>query len=155
MRTLEETLADVPALAPLPAEYRALIAGCAQNRTFRDGEYILRDGDHAERFYVVRSGDVALETFVPQRGPLMIETLHDGDVLGWSWLFPPYRVQFDARAVGTVHTIEFDGTCLRGKCDEDPALGYTLMRSFAGVAVERLQATRVRLLDVYAPVAGS
>ena len=155
MRTLDELLADVPALASLEPGYRTLIAGCAQNRTFEEGASILRAGDSADRFYVVRTGTVALETFVPQRGALTIETLHDGDVVGWSWLFPPYRVQFDARAQGTVHTIEIDGACLRGKCEADPALGYALMRSFAAVVVDRLQATRVRLLDVYAPVPGS
>ena len=69
--------------------------------------------------------------------------------MGWSWLFAPHRWQFDGRAVDPTRTIAFDGTCLRGKCDADHELGYQLMRRFAAVAVERLQATRLQLLDVY------
>jgi CRP-like cAMP-binding protein len=97
----------------------------------------------------VRHGSVAVETFVPARGPMMIETIEAGEVIGWSWLFPPYRWHFDARALTQVRATSFDGACLRGKCDSDPALGYTLMSRFAQVLIERLQWTRLRLLDLY------
>jgi CRP-like cAMP-binding protein len=131
-----------------------LIAGCATNRIFRPGDQLLSEGEHADTFFVIRRGDVAVETHVPHRGALTLETLHDGDVLGWSWLFPPYRLVFDARAVDTVHTLAFDGRCLREKCDADHELGYDLMKRFAGVMVERLTATRLQLMDVYGHVAG-
>ena len=79
----------------------------------------------------------------------MIETIEAGEVIGWSWLFPPYRWHFDARALTSVRATGFDGACLRAKCDDDPALGYDLMSRFAQVLIERLQWTRLRLLDVY------
>jgi CRP-like cAMP-binding protein len=101
---------------------------------------------------VIRRGDVALETYVPQQGPLTIETLHDGDLVGWSWLVPPYRTTFDARALAETHTVSFDGACLRAKCEADHNLGYELMTRFTAVIVQRLQATRLRLLDVYGHV---
>jgi CRP-like cAMP-binding protein len=154
MRDIQQLLGELPLFEALSDDARAVIAGCGRNRGFHDGEYILREGEREDRFYVIRAGSVALEIFAPQRGALVIETLHQGDPVGWSWLFPPYRARFDARTVGTVHTIEFDGACLRGKCDEDSALGYELMKLFGGVIVERLQHTRLRLLDIYAPVAG-
>ena len=153
MRTIDELIGELPAFGGLPPEHLDLIAGCGANRSFHAGELLLREGEPADRFYVIRHGSVALETYVPQRGPLMIETLHDDDLLGWSWLVPPYRTEFDARALGVVRTVSFDGACLRGKCDEDPALGYELMQRFAVVLAERLQATRLRLLDVYGHVA--
>jgi CRP/FNR family transcriptional regulator, cyclic AMP receptor protein len=153
MRTIDELLADAPAFEGMAKEHLELIAGCAQNQTFDEGSYLLREGDPADVFYVIRRGRVALETFVPQEGTMIMETIDDGDLLGWSWLVPPYRVAFDARAVDTVHTIAFDGLCLRGKCDEDPSLGYGLMRRFLPVIVDRLQATRLRLIDVYGNVA--
>jgi CRP/FNR family transcriptional regulator, cyclic AMP receptor protein len=84
---------------------------------------------------------------------MILETIDDGDLLGWSWLVPPYRVAFDARAVDTVHTVSFDALCLRGKCDEDAVLGYELMRRFLPVIADRLQATRLRLIDIYGNVA--
>jgi CRP/FNR family cyclic AMP-dependent transcriptional regulator len=154
MRTIEELLGENAALSPLSVEHRAFIAGCAGNKTFAAGEYVMREGEPADLFYIVREGDVALETFSPQRGAMTLETLHDGDLLGWSWLIPPYRTMFDARALGTVHTIAFDGACLRGKLEQDPALGYDLLRLFTGIIVERLQNTRLRLLDLYGKVPG-
>ena len=79
----------------------------------------------------------------------MIETLDPGEIVGWSWIFPPYVWHFDARAVDEVRVVSFDGACLRGKCESDHALGYELMRRFAGVMIDRLLHTRLRLLDVY------
>ena len=149
MRTIDQLLTEAPAFNGMSSKHLELIAGCAQNKTATDGEYLMREGDPADSFYVIRHGRVALEIFVPQRGAVTIETIDDGDLLGWSWLVPPFRVEMDARALGNVHTVVFDAGCLRGKADEDPVLGYELMRRFIPVIVERLQATRVRLIDVY------
>jgi CRP-like cAMP-binding protein len=149
MRTLDELLADVPAFAGLAPEQRELIAGCAANAAFASGEYLMREDEPADRFFVIRHGTVALETFVPARGPATIETLHADDLLGWSWLVPPYRTMFDARALEAVRALAFDGACLRGKADADPVLGRALLQCFTPVIVERLQATRLRLLDLY------
>ena len=153
MRTIDELLRAVPVFDGMRPEQLELIAGCAVNRVFTDGESLAREGEHADTFYVVREGAVALTIDVPQRGALLIETLHEHDLVGWSWLVPPYRTQFDVRAGGTVHVIAFDGACLRGKCDADPVLGYELLRRVSAVIVERLQATRLRLIDVYGHVA--
>jgi len=149
MRTIDELLAECPAFGGMESEHLELIAGCGRNQVFEAGEHLLREGNPADVFYVLRSGRVALEAYVPARGALMIETIEAGDLLGWSWLFPPYRVAFDAIAMDTVRVIAFDGACLRGKTEEDPALGFELMKRIVPVILERLQATRVRLLDVY------
>jgi CRP-like cAMP-binding protein len=154
MRTIDVLLAEIPALAGLRDEHLELVAGCARNRVFGVNELLMREGDPADDFFVIRSGDVALETYVPQRGALTIETLHDGDLVGWSWLVAPYRTMFDARALAQTHTVSFDGACLRGKCETDHDLGYELMTRFTAVIVDRLQATRLRLLDVYGDLPG-
>jgi CRP-like cAMP-binding protein len=148
-RSLETLLSGVPFLEGLSAERLALLAGCAGNVRFAPGDMVFREGDPADTFYVVRHGAVALELFVPERGAVAIETVHAGEVLGWSWLFAPYRWHFDARALSVVRATGFDGSCLRQKCDDDPAVGYDLMSRFAQVLIERLQWTRLRLLDVY------
>jgi CRP/FNR family transcriptional regulator, cyclic AMP receptor protein len=152
MRTIEDLLAEAPVFEGMSSEQLTLIAGCAHNEVYKPDSYLMREGEQATSFFVLRGGRVALETFVPQRGPLMIETLDAGALVGWSWLVPPHLTSFDARALDTVHAIHFDGACLRGKCDDDSALGYELMQRFVPVIVERLQATRVRLLDLYAPL---
>ena len=153
MRTVEELLGEVAALGSLTPAHRDTLAGCTRNRVFAPGAQIMREGEPADAFYVVREGMVGLETAVPGRGAITVETLHAGDLLGWSWLVPPYRTAFDARALDTVHVLELDGACLRGKCDADPALGYALLKILAVVFAHRLRDTRLRLLDLYGTVA--
>jgi CRP/FNR family transcriptional regulator, cyclic AMP receptor protein len=148
-RALDAVVLEAPVFADLAPAHAAQLAGCAQTAGWDDGEMLFREGDAADAFYVVRRGRVALELFIPNRGPLTIETIEPGEVVGWSWLFTPYRWHFDGRAVGAVRAIAVDGACLRGKCDADPALGYELMRRFSQVMLERLQATRLRLADLY------
>lgn len=155
LRGLDSALADVPLFADLPQPELELIAGCAANTRFAEGEQLFRRGDPANTFYVIRHGSVALETFVPTRGPVMIETLEPGEVLGWSWLFPPYHWHLDARALTVVGAVVFDGACIRGKCVAEPRLGYDLMSRFAQMLIERLQWTRLRLIDVYGNGHGS
>lgn len=149
MKPIDELLAEVPAFEGMGSAHLKLIAGCARNDVFEQGAYLMREGDPADHFYVIRRGRVAMETFIPQRGGLTVETIDDGDLLGWSWLVSPYRVHLDVKALTETHVISFDAACLRGKCEQDPALGYELMKRFLPVIVERLQATRLRLLDVY------
>jgi CRP-like cAMP-binding protein len=149
MQTLEQLIAASPVFATLAPEHLAVISGCAVNEHFPAGAQMFREGDPAERFYLIRSGAIALELQAPGQGTLVIETLHDGEVVGWSWLFEPYRWQFDGRASELTRVVAFDGACLRGKCEADHELGYQLMGRFAATLVERLQATRLQLLDVY------
>jgi CRP/FNR family cyclic AMP-dependent transcriptional regulator len=149
MKTMEVLVGEVPALSGLAPADLELVAGCATNVRFEAGAYLFREGDAADTFYAIRHGAAAIEIHVPAHEPVVVETLHDGDLLGWSWLFAPYRWSFDARAVEAIGAIAFDGACLRGKCEADHDLGYQLMRRMAQVIIERLQATRLRLLDVY------
>ena len=149
METIEQILKGVPLFAGLTEPEFELIAGCGTNVQFEEGERLFKDGEQADTFYVLRHGSIALETFVPTRGAVTIETLEAGEVVGWAWLFPPYKWHFDARALSTVRATSFDGACLRGKCETDPQFGYDLMSRFTQVVIERLQWTRQRLLDMY------
>lgn len=142
-------VAEHPLLAGLPGEVSQLVAGCARNVAFPAGHLILVEGEPANTLYLLRRGRVALEVNAPGRGPLEIEVLGVGSSLGWSWLFPPYRWHLDARALDPVGAIAVDAACLRGKAEDDPAFGYQLMKRVTSVLLERLQATRYRLLDVY------
>jgi CRP-like cAMP-binding protein len=151
METLDALLSGHPFFAGLKPEYLALIAGCGRNVHFSAGAYLAREGDAADRFFAIRSGRVAVETHAPPQGSLMLQTLGEGEILGWSWLFPPYIWQFDARALEEVRATAFDGACLRAKCENDPALGYDLMKRLAHLVSRRLEAATRQLLDVYGP----
>ena len=120
-----------------------------QTAVFETGNYIFREGENADNFYLIREGKVALETNVPGQGAVTVQTLSKGEVLGWSWLVPPFRWSFDARAIEPTRAIALDGKCLRDKCEADPRLGFELLKRFAGVIVSRLQAARMQTLDIY------
>jgi CRP-like cAMP-binding protein len=149
VQTIDELIAQASVFTGLDPSYLELIAGCAANEHVAAGTLILREGEPADRFFLIRRGAVALEVHVPGRGALTIETLHAHDALGLSWLFAPYRWQLDARAVEPCDLIGFDAACLRGKIETDHELGYLLMRRFTANLVDRLQATRFQLIDVY------
>ena len=149
MRTIEQLLTEHPFFAGLPEADLAFIAGCATNVHLRAGEALFREGQAADRFFVVRHGRVAIEVHEPAGGAVTVDTVDDGDIVGWSWLVPPYRWVFDARAVESTSAVAFDGACLRGKCDADPRLGYLLLQRVSTVMFQRLEASRVRLLDLY------
>ncbi|MBD1856995.1 MULTISPECIES: cyclic nucleotide-binding domain-containing protein [Leptolyngbya] len=133
----------------LKPEYIELLVECASNVRFEANQLIFRQGEDADRFYLVRQGKVAIEISAPGQPAIVIKTLMEHDVIGWSWLFPPYRWQFDARAMELTRAIALDGRCLRGKCESDPVLGYELMKRFSAIMLETLQATRLQLLDLY------
>jgi len=159
MEGYETLLAEQHFLNGMEEEHLEVMADCASYVRFRKGEFLFREGEYARRFYIISSGKVGLEIFTPERGPVIIETIEDGDVLGWSWLFEPYRWHFDAIAQTDITAVAFDALCLRGKCDANHDLGYELVKRFSQVIMERLQATRLALLDVYgarsdAPVGG-
>ncbi len=126
------------------------VAGCGKLVHFEAGEFLLKEGDEANKFFIVRHGDVAIESYVPTSGPLTTMTIREKGIVGYSWLYPPYRNGFDARAMNSVSAIEMDGECLRKKGENDHELGYELMKRFAHVVLDRLQATRRQMLDVYA-----
>jgi len=149
MKSIEQVLAEYPFTQGLAPAHQQLIAGCGQNVAFAPGELLIREGAQADTFYALRAGRVALELHAASRGPLVVQTLGEGEVLGWSWLFPPYTYAFDARALEPTRAVAFDGACLRGKCEQDHELGYQLMKRMAEVFARRLAATRLQLLDVY------
>lgn len=144
-------LADHPFLRGVPQEHLCKLAEAATVVAIPARQRIFEDGGNASRFWLIRSGRVALDFQIPGQGLVTVETLGMGDVLGWSWLFPPYRWVFGALALTQAEAFEFDGPAVHARLDTDPGLGYELTRRFVAVVANRLQATRFRLLDLYAP----
>jgi CRP/FNR family cyclic AMP-dependent transcriptional regulator len=149
LETLEPLLSEHPFLTGLDPKHLQLITGCASNVRFDAGQIIFREGEEADQFYIIRNGKVALQIYTPGRGSIIIDTLTEGDILGWSWLIPPYQWRFDAVAGELTRAIALDGKCLRNKCESDHDLGYELLKRFASIVDSRLESTRLRLLDMY------
>lgn len=147
-QTLGQFLSQHPFFEHLDADSVALVAGCARNVHFRASATVFREDDPADTFYAVRSGRIALTLHSPT-GPLIVDNAGAGEVVGWSWLVPPYRWTFGGQATGDCSAVALDGACLRGKCEQDPALGYALLQQVVGVMSERIHSARLRLLDLY------
>lgn len=149
MAGLERILLQHPFFRGLESELGLAVSGCARNVRFDSGVYLLREGEPANEFFLLREGRVALEIHAPGRDPQVLLTLGAGEILGMSWLVPPYRWTFDARAQEPVHALGIDARCLRNKCETDPHLGYELMKRFLAASIQRLHAARLQHLDMY------
>lgn len=139
-----------PFFAALAPSHRELLADDAEPVVFAAGERIFTEHAAADRFWLIENGLVALDMWVPGRGEQVVETLSSGTVLGWSWLYPPYRWHFGARARERSQAIAFDAAAVRRRCEADATFGYAVLRCFVPIIVERMQSTRLRLLDLYA-----
>ena len=151
MHSLSKLISEHPFFQGLDLAIIETIAGCGQNIRLEAGSYLYREGDAASHFYLLRDGEAALESFAPGRGVMTLQTLRAGDVLGVSWLVAPHRTQFDAHILAAGRAIKFDAACLREKCDRDPVVGYALMKQFMPTLVERMNAARLKAIDIYAP----
>ena len=148
IENLAEMLQQHPFLANMSDEHVAVLVGCASNVHYVEGSLLIREGEFADKFYLLKKGRVTLEMDMPPRGAIHIQTVGPGEVLGWSWLISPYRWHFTARAATEVRAFALDAHCLRMKCDNDHDFGYEILHRLARVMEDRLQATRLQLLDL-------
>jgi len=151
MESYTQTLLEHPFFQGMKEEDVRLVAECGKEVTFESEQVIFRQDEVAVRFFVILEGTVALQIRMAEQHPLTVQTLGDGTVLGWSWIFPHEEWKFDARVIDPVKAIVIDTRCLHTKVQEHPGLGYELFRRFAGIMAERLQATRMQLMDIYRP----
>ena len=149
MQTLNEIIDEHPFWKGLQPSRLFRLQECASEVRFGEQQQIFQEGATAECFYLIQWGRVALETFAPGKGVVTIQTIGAGEALGWSWLFPPYRWHFTARSVKETGAVSFDARRLREMAGADSGFGYNLAMRVAGVMLQRLQATRMQLLDFY------
>ena len=146
-KPVAEVVANHPFLEGMKAEHIAKLQESAMRIRYNENEIIFREGELANRFYLIEEGSVAVESYSELEPLVSLETIEAGDVLGWSWLYPPYRWHFDARVVEPTTAIFFYGTRLRQQCEEDPDFGYEMMKRMTAVVIRRLQVARKRLIE--------
>ncbi|QHC22526.1 cyclic nucleotide-binding domain-containing protein [Streptomyces sp. GS7] len=138
----------------MPPDRRRRLTETAQEVSFPRATRVFEEGRRADRFWIIRSGRVALDQRVPGRQAAVVETLGRDELLGWSWLFPPYLWHLGAETVSAVEAVEFDATVVRALCESDPVLGRAMYLYVAETVAQRLHGTRVRLLELYGPQSG-
>jgi len=149
IKPVQEVIAEHPFLAGLKPAHLAMLSANAVRLSYRPGDVIFREGDPANRFYLIERGKVLLESERRDEPSLPIQVIGSGDVMGWSWLFPPYYWHFDARTLEPTTAICFYGTRLREQCERDHDLGYELMKRMVAVVIQRLQTTRRQFLPAH------
>ncbi len=149
VHALDVLLKEHPFFHGLAPEDLEILAGCAKNERFEKGQFLYRENQNADRLFIIRQGTVSLEIYSARRGAIVFQKVREGDVLGTSWIVPPYVSGCDARALETVRAVSLDGPCMRRKCDADPRLGYELLKRSVAVLVGRLEAAHFQLLDLY------
>ena len=150
IKRIRQLLGESPFFSGMPAHHLDTMAGCGVLVRFKAGDFLLHGGEKADNFYLIREGVVSIESHAPGGGSLVVARVEAGGVTGFSWLFAPHRNNFDSLALTNVSAISLDGECLRGKAEADHELGYQLMKRFAQLMLERLQESRVQMLDIYA-----
>jgi len=149
--SIAERLRDSEFFRGLPGEARSFLAAHAQIRRLNENEVLFHFGEPARRFYLVTDGHISVEVAAIEGPTLQLQDLGPGMVLGWSWLIPPHRWIFQARASTPVELVEFDGDVVRAECETNPALGYTLLKRFSTLMSERLNQARQRMIDEWRP----
>ena len=146
---LSRILSEHPFVNGLDPDQVKFLTGCAANSKFLPGEYLFREGGAAKLLYLVRDGEVAVQVYSPGQGATSLSTVGSGEIVGWSWVVEPYVAHFDVVAQTVTRAISIDAECLRNKCQNDPLLGYQMLARMVKVMEQRLQSTRLQLLDVY------
>ena len=149
VETMKRILADHPFIKAIGEQYLDFIAEYSAIVRFNAGEFIFHAGEDAERFYLLRHGKVAIETFTPDRGTVIVQTIGEGDLLGWSWFVHPYKWHFDALAIELTRAVAVDAKYIRDKCDKDSNFGYLVNQFISQIIGQRMEATRMQLLDIY------
>ena len=149
MTPLEQALAKHPFFMDFSPGHLSAIAACANTAIFDAGTFLFREGEPASAFYAIQRGRVAIASITPHEGPVTIQTVGDGDILGWSWMLPPYRWHFGARAIEATSVVAFNAACVREQLERDHELGFRTMRRFSQVMATRLEAMSLQLTNVY------
>jgi CRP-like cAMP-binding protein len=144
--SLEAYLSAQTFFAGLSPEFIAFLASRARERRIEPGQVLFRQGEHARHFYLIRDGRIAIEIPALTGPTLTVQSLGPGQILGWSWLIPPYRWSFQARVEETAVLLEFDGDAVLAHCEADTAFGYALLKRFAALMSERLEVARQRMM---------
>jgi CRP-like cAMP-binding protein len=148
MNDLKQRVVNHPFFGGMKSSHLAVLAECAKEAVFATDEILFREGDPANQFYLIESGRIIVETHEPANPTITVQELGGGEVLGWSWLFPPFAWHFQAHAAEPTKVIALNGGRLLNTAERDHDFGYELMKRVAQVVIHRLQTSRKQLLEL-------
>ena len=150
-QSIEDYLSTHDFFSGMEDSFLQFLSDSATELQLPAGDVLFQYGKPADKFYLLREGQVSIQVPALMGPALDIQTLGDDQILGWSWLIPPYRWNFLARALEDSELLEFDGSAILARCQEDPKFGYELFKRFATLMSERLNAARQKMMDDWNP----
>jgi len=150
-QSIEDYLPTHAFFSELDDSFMKFLSDSATELKIKKGDVLFRQGERADKFYLLRNGQMSVQVPALMGPTLEIQTLGEDQMLGWSWLIPPYRWNFQARALEDSDLLEFDGSAILARCEEDPKFGYELLKRFATLMSERLDAARQKMMDEWNP----
>jgi len=150
-QSIEDYLPTHAFFSELDDNFMKFLTDSATELKIKKGDVLFQQGERADKFYLLRNGQVSVQVPALMGPTLEIQTLGEDQILGWSWLIPPYRWNFQARALEDSDLLEFDGSAILARCEEDPKFGYELLKRFAALMSERLDAARQKTMDEWNP----
>jgi CRP-like cAMP-binding protein len=151
MQSIENYLSAHSFFSGLEDDFMKFLSDSARETRIKEGDVLFRQGKPADKFYLLRRGQVSVQVPALVGPTLELQVLGEDQMLGWSWLIPPYRWNFQARALEDSELLEFDGSAILARCEEDPKFGYELFKRFAALMSERLDSARQKIMDQWDP----
>ena len=148
---IEKYLSTHEFFSGLSPEFIGFLARCASEQQIEPGQVLFQQGERAHRFYLIRNGSISIEVPAITGPTLKVQSLGASQILGWSWLIPPYKWSFQAKAEAQTALFAFDGDAVLARCEEEPKFGYALLKRFASLMAERLGVARQRMMDQWNP----
>jgi len=149
--SIEKLLTEAPAFAGLSDEHKRRLAAHGEAVEVGNGEVLFRSGDPARHFFVLVDGEISIEIPAVTGPTLQVQRLSPVRVLGWSWLLPPFKWSFNARAERDSEVIRFDGEAVLEACEADPAFGDAVIEDDAALMAERLDAAHRKMMEQWSP----
>ncbi|MCP4873894.1 MAG: cyclic nucleotide-binding domain-containing protein [Gammaproteobacteria bacterium] len=151
MQSIEDYLSSHTFFSGLADSYLEFLANSATEVNYKEGDALFKQGAAADQFYLLRNGRVSVQVPALVGPTLEIQSLGADQMLGWSWLIPPYRWSFQARVMENTDLLQFDGSAILARCEQDPKFGYELFKRFTALMSERLDAARQKMMDQWNP----
>jgi len=148
---IKQVLSGAPVFSGMSDDFLERLAGHATSREVNSGEVLFRSMEPAKHFYLLTGGEISIEIPAVQGPTLQVQRLTPIRVLGWSWLLPPFKWSFNARAETDAKVLEFDGEAVLKDCESDPAFGYEVIKRFSGLMAERLDAAHRKMMEQWSP----
>lgn len=138
-------LREIPAFQRLDEEHLAFVVSCCETISLGQDEEIFHADGTADAFYLIVQGSVGLFNNYESGENVHVQSIEPRELLGWSWMVPPYEWEFTAIATSPAILMKFDAAKIRARCEQEPEFGFMVMRRICEQMLSRLHSMRATM----------